>query len=156
MTYEEYLKFFEIDNMTYEKYKEILEETNVTYEKYLEILGKRKMTYDEYKETVEMKINNRENYNRIASRIFDGKWNMHVIFELNKNKALRFGQLKKIIPGVTNTMLTNTLRELETFGVVSRTQYNSVPPHVEYSITENGKKLIPVFYEMAKWSMKYL
>lgn len=59
--------------------------------------------------------------------------------------------MKKAVPGITNTMLTNTLRDLEKFGIVHREQFNEIPPHVEYSLTEKGKALLPVFTELTKW-----
>lgn len=57
---------------------------------------------------------------------------------------------------MTNTMLTNTLRDLERLGIVRREQYNEIPPHVEYSLTEQGRELLPVFFEMAKWGERNL
>lgn len=67
-----------------------------------------------------------------------------------------FGELKKALPRITNTMLTNTLRDLEEVGIVHREQFNEIPPHVEYSLTEKGKMLLPVFTELAKWGEAYL
>lgn len=88
--------------------------------------------------------------------IFSGKWHIRVIFELTKAEAIRFGELKKRIGGITNTMLANTLKELETVGIVTRTQFNEIPPHVEYALSESGRELYPIFYEMALWGSKYL
>jgi DNA-binding HxlR family transcriptional regulator len=48
-------------------------------------------------------------------------------------------------------MLTNTLRDLEELGIIHREQFNKIPPHVEYSLTEKGKALLPVFFEISKW-----
>ncbi|MCP1109047.1 DNA-binding HxlR family transcriptional regulator [Lachnospiraceae bacterium PF1-21] len=90
-----------------------------------------------------------------ALQILSGKWRMSVIYELSKQKAYRFGQLKRAIPGITNTMLTTILRELEEYRIVSRKQFNEIPPHVEYSLTQKGKDLFPLFFEMIKWSAKY-
>lgn len=87
--------------------------------------------------------------------ILQGKWTSRVIFYLLKNDHMRFGELKKSIPMITNTMLTATLRELELKGIVSRIQYNEIPPHVEYSLTENGNALLPVFYELGKWGKQH-
>jgi len=84
--------------------------------------------------------------------ILEGKWTTRIIFYLFKNDHLRFGELKRIIPAITNTMLTSTLKELEQKGIVSRTQFNEIPPHVEYYLTERGNALLPVFYALAKWS----
>jgi len=89
---------------------------------------------------------------RRALELMSGKWRPHVLYELCRCPSLRFGQLKKTIPHITNTMLTATLRDLERLGVVSRTQFNEIPPHVEYALTDSGKALFPIFYEIAKWS----
>ena len=91
-----------------------------------------------------------------ALKILGGKWNLLVLYQLSKRDSFRFGELKRAIPDITNTMLTNTLRELEEFGIVSRKQFNEIPPHVEYSLTTKGKDLFPIFFELAKWGMKYL
>ncbi len=91
-----------------------------------------------------------------AFQAITGKWRMVVIYQLNKQSASRFGELRKAIPGITNTMLTTTLRELEEYGIVSRVQFNEIPPHVEYSLTDKGRDLFPVFFEMIKWSAKYM
>lgn len=69
--------------------------------------------------------------------------------------SIRFGELKKELSGITNTMLTNTLRELIKDGLVQRIQYNEMPLRVEYSFTPKGKDLMPVFYEMMNWGFKY-
>ncbi|WP_330601665.1 winged helix-turn-helix transcriptional regulator [Butyrivibrio sp.] len=68
---------------------------------------------------------------------------------------MRFGQLKKDLPGITNTMLTKSLRELEDDGLVTRIQFNEVPPHVEYSLSDMGKDLFPVFYSIMNWGFKH-
>jgi len=93
---------------------------------------------------------------RKTLELFNGKWRTHVLFELCKYPSRRFGELKKAIPLVTNTMLTSTLRDLENIGIVNRQQFNEIPPHVEYSLTESGKALLPVFFEIAKWSESYM
>lgn len=88
---------------------------------------------------------------RKTLELLSGKWRTHIIYELCKNQSMRFGELKKAYPNITNTMLTNTLRDLENLGIVHREQYNEIPPHVEYSLTEKGKELLPVFFEIYKW-----
>ncbi len=87
--------------------------------------------------------------------ILQGKWKNQVIYAMNLNDNIRFGQLKKEIPGITNTMLTSTLRELERDGLIHREQFNEIPPRVEYFLTEKGRNLYPVYYEMVKWGLKY-
>ena len=88
--------------------------------------------------------------------ILSGKWRMNVIYELCRNDSMRFGELKKAYPKITNTMLTKTLRDLEELGIVHREQFNEIPPHVEYSLTEKGRELLPVFFEIYKWGEKNL
>lgn len=84
--------------------------------------------------------------------ILSGKWRIRILYELCRKSTCRFGELKKAISQITSTMLTATLRELEAFGIVHREQFNEIPPHVEYSLSEKGMELIPVFYEIAKWA----
>lgn len=88
--------------------------------------------------------------------LLNGKWRTHIIYELCKHPSMRFGELKKAYPHITNTMLTNTLRDLEGLEIIHREQFNEIPPHVEYSLTEKGKKLLPVFLEISKWGEENL
>ncbi|MBP2024971.1 winged helix-turn-helix transcriptional regulator [Peptoniphilus stercorisuis] len=116
-----------------------------------------KMTFEEYIEI----LKNSAKYEkdcpvRKTLKLFHGKWNTRVLFELSKKERCRFCDLKKLIPEITSTMLTSTLRELVSFGVVDRIQFNEIPPRVEYSLTDSGRELMPVFFEMAKWGEKYL
>lgn len=93
---------------------------------------------------------------RRTLEMLSGKWRTHIIYALCKQPSCRFGELKKAIPKITNTMLANTLRDLEKLSIVRREQFNEIPPHVEYSLTEKGKALLPVFTELAKWGEKHL
>ena len=79
-----------------------------------------------------------------------GKWKGWVIWHLS-NGTLRYGELKKLLTNITQKMLTQTLRELEHSGVINRKVYPVVPPKVEYSLTENGKKLIPILVSLHEW-----
>lgn len=87
--------------------------------------------------------------------IFQGKWNAWVLFELGRNETLRFGELKKAIPGISNTVLTTTLRDLEERRLISRIQYNEIPPHVEYATTDSAKDLKDIFQAMWVWGEKH-
>ena len=87
--------------------------------------------------------------------LLQGKWKSQVLYELCVNDIVRFGQLKKNLPSITNTMLTSTLRELEADGVIVRKQFNEIPPHVEYSFSQKGRDLMPIFYAMMNWGFKY-
>ncbi|WP_293162336.1 winged helix-turn-helix transcriptional regulator [Mogibacterium sp.] len=77
-------------------------------------------------------------------------------YELSKQESMRFGELKKAIPNISNTVLTSTLKELVTQGLVLRHQFNEVPPHVEYSLAESAKALDIVFQAMSEWGNRYL
>lgn len=87
--------------------------------------------------------------------IFSNKWVLRVLFELTKTENLRFGELKNAVSGVTNTMLSSTLKTLEEADFVKRTQFNEIPPHVEYSLSEKGKALYPIFVEIIHWATEY-
>lgn len=93
---------------------------------------------------------------RRTLELLSGKWRTHLIYELCKRPSCRFGELKKAVPRITNTMLTATLRDLESLGIMHREQFNEIPPHVEYSLTEKGRDLLPVFFELAKWGEKHM
>lgn len=86
--------------------------------------------------------------------LFQGKWTVWVLFELNKNQMMRFGELKKAIPGISNTMLTSTLKDLEERDLIKRTQFNEIPPRVEYSSTDKARDLRIVFDAMNEWASK--
>lgn len=88
-------------------------------------------------------------------KVFEGKWNARVLYELILMPTMRFGELRKAIPAISNTMLASTLRELEERGMVCRQQFNEIPPHVEYSLTESGKAFAHVFEAIGEWSQKY-
>ena len=84
--------------------------------------------------------------------LFQGKWTIWVLFELNKKEVQRFGELRKAIPGISNTMLAATLKDLEERKLVARIQYNEIPPRVEYMATERAKSLRMVFEAMVRWA----
>jgi DNA-binding HxlR family transcriptional regulator len=79
------------------------------------------------------------------------KWKPLIIWQLGKSEILRFNELKKQIPNVTQKMLTQQLRELENNGIVHR----EVPPKVEYSLTEMGRSLMPVLKLLCEWGEDY-
>ena len=79
-----------------------------------------------------------------------GRWKTIILFEL-RNEPLRFGQLRKILPLITEKMLAQQLKQLETDGLVVREAKEIVPPHVEYHLSESGKTLLPILTSMAEW-----
>lgn len=80
---------------------------------------------------------------RYALSTIGGKWKLPLLCLLATGKPTRYGELKKKIPGITNMMLAQSLKELESTGIVNRKQYNEIPPKVEYTLTENGESLLP-------------
>jgi Predicted transcriptional regulators len=88
--------------------------------------------------------------------LFQGKWNTWILFELSKKKSMRFGELKKAIPEISNTMLASTLKNLEVKELINRMQFNEIPPHVEYSSTVAAKELQPIFDAMYAWGEKHI
>ena len=87
--------------------------------------------------------------------MLQGKWKTRVLYTFCIHEKMRFGEIKRELPGITNTMLTTTLRELERDGLIRREQFNEIPPHVEYSFTEMGRDLLPVFYAMTNWGFRH-
>jgi DNA-binding HxlR family transcriptional regulator len=79
-----------------------------------------------------------------------GKWKTVVLWYLRKEKK-RFSELRKLIPNITEKMLSLQLKDLENDGLVKRKVYPEVPPKVEYYLTDFGKTLIPMLEEIAKW-----
>ena len=84
-----------------------------------------------------------------------GKYKGRILWVL-RDGFLRYGELKRVIVGVTPKMLTQTLKELESDGLIVRKVYLEVPPKVEYSLTETGKELIPFISQMRSWGEKQL
>ncbi|MBJ7576612.1 helix-turn-helix transcriptional regulator [Devosia sp. MC532] len=87
----------------------------------------------------------------VLNRIGD-KWSVMVVGMLGRNGTLRFNELKRMINGVSQRMLTLTLRNLERDGLVTRTIYPEVPPRVEYSLTQLGKTLQGPISALWDWS----
>jgi len=82
--------------------------------------------------------------------MFSRKWNSLVLYHLSDGTK-RYGQLKKLIDGITQKMLTQTLRDLEKFQLIHREVYPVVPPKVEYSLTEYGKEILPILEMIHKF-----
>lgn len=89
-----------------------------------------------------------------VSKIIQGKWTMVIIFLLSEG-TLRFSEIKRRLPSVTDANLTKDLRLLERHGVIHREVYPVVPPKVEYSLTEMGKAFLPILDSINVWAEKY-
>jgi DNA-binding HxlR family transcriptional regulator len=89
----------------------------------------------------------------ILDRIGD-KWTLLVVATLH-GERMRFGELQKRIPGVSQRMLTLTLRHLERDGLVRRTAFAEVPPRVEYELTPTGRTLVEPAVTLAEWAIQH-
>ncbi len=99
-----------------------------------------------------------KNYNNpveLALDIIGGKYKMPILWRV-KDKAWRYGELKKSIGKITHKMLTEQLRELEKDGLIHREVYPKIPPKVEYSITEKGKNAIPAIETLRSFGAFFL
>jgi len=87
-------------------------------------------------------------------RMLEGRWKMVIIFHLFDKDTLRFSALEKAIPGISQKMLIQQLRELEKDGIVRRRIYPEVPPKVEYSLTDWGKEMCPALDSLLEWGAR--
>lgn len=87
---------------------------------------------------------------RAAIQSIGGKWKLEILWLLGQ-RMHRFNELRRAIPGVTQHMLTQQLRELEADGLIHRTVYPEVPPRVEYILTDHARRLRPVFDALFAW-----
>ena len=84
--------------------------------------------------------------------MLEGRWKMVIVFHLFARGILRFSELEKAIPGVSQKMLIQQLRELERDGIVTRTVNPQVPPKVEYALTNWGKSMCPALDQLLEWA----
>ena len=87
-------------------------------------------------------------------RFIDGKWKGVILYHLLA-ATMRFNEIRRAIPGVTQRMLTNQLRELEADGLVARVVHAEVPPKVEYSLTDRGRTLEPDLLALGAWGTEH-
>ncbi len=92
----------------------------------------------------------------LSLAIIGGKWKMLILWHLGKEGTKRFNELRSLMPGITQRMLVNQLRELEQDLIVHREVYPVVPPKVEYSLTEHGESLLPILESMYEWGKNYM
>jgi DNA-binding HxlR family transcriptional regulator len=91
----------------------------------------------------------------VTLAVMGGKYKPLLLYHIEANTVLRFGQLRKLVSDASKKMLTQQLRELEADGLIRRKVYKVVPPKVEYSLTERGKSLQPVLREMGRWGASH-
>jgi DNA-binding HxlR family transcriptional regulator len=90
-----------------------------------------------------------------AVDVVGGKWKALILWALHR-EALRFGELKRSVPGISEKMLIQQLREMEAYGLVHREVYHQVPPKVEYSLTEFGQSLNTALIPLGDWGEKHM
>lgn len=90
---------------------------------------------------------------RYTQDVIGGKWKLPIICMLADGKPTRYSCIKRKLTGITNMMLSQSLKDLETAGIVHRKQYNEVPPRVEYTLTEKGKSIVPILMQLAQWGV---
>ena len=86
--------------------------------------------------------------------ILGGKWKWLIIYLLFEHNILRYGKLKKRLLGITHKMLSQQLKELDAANLINRKEYQQIPPKVEYSLSEQGKTLLPILNLMCEWGRK--
>lgn len=85
-------------------------------------------------------------------RLLEGRWKLIILFHLFDGKVQRFSDFEKLIPGISQKMLAQQLRQLEADGIVAREIYPQVPPKVEYRLTAWGQALCPALDALLKWA----
>ncbi|MDZ8105856.1 MAG: helix-turn-helix domain-containing protein [Nostoc sp. DedQUE12a] len=101
-----------------------------------------------------------ENYTKLTCevettlKVIGGRWKVLIIRELMTG-VKRFGQMQRALPGITQKMLTQQLREMEEDGIIHREVYPQIPPKVEYSLTPLGETLQPILYAMHEWAVQH-
>ncbi|WP_446745124.1 winged helix-turn-helix transcriptional regulator [Silvibacterium acidisoli] len=90
-----------------------------------------------------------------TSRVLGGKWKARIVWALIRNEPLRFAEVRRACPPISDRILTKELRELEDCGLIWRQEYPVVPPKTEYRLTELGQTLRPVMASMADWGLEH-
>lgn len=92
----------------------------------------------------------------VTLEVLRGKWKALILWNLHKHKVVRYNEMRRLIPTVSQKMLTQQMRELDDHHLIHREVHNTVPPTVEYSLSEAGLALIPIMQAMDKWGKKYV
>ena len=116
------------------------------------------MTYEEFKEKVGSVILTDDGNCPVTPvvQMLQGKGTLQILYALCIKCPMRFGELKKMLKPITNTALTNALKELEADDLIQRIQYNEMPLRVEYSLTLKGQDVLPGFYAIMQWGITYI
>lgn len=87
-----------------------------------------------------------------ALNVIGGKWKLRILCTLYADGTQRYNDLVKKTKGITNAMLSSSLKELESDGIITRKQFEEIPPRVEYSLTDHGRELRPILHRLAHWA----
>lgn len=90
-----------------------------------------------------------------AQKILSGKWTLLILYHLS-TQTMRFGELQRALPEMTQATLSRQLKEMEQNGLIVRTAYNQIPPKVEYSLDKLGMDFLPVLNALKVWGGKYI
>ena len=85
-------------------------------------------------------------------KVFGGKWNSRIICVLSAKKTLRYSELRNDLADITDAVLAAALKDLMKNGIIEREQFNEIPPHVEYRLSERGKSVVPILRSICKWA----
>jgi DNA-binding HxlR family transcriptional regulator len=88
--------------------------------------------------------------------VIGSKWRAIILWHILNSQPIRYGELKKSIPNISHKVLSQELKNLEMDGLIERKQYETIPPKVEYTITERGRSLENILTELCKWGKKYM
>lgn len=91
----------------------------------------------------------------LSLAVIGGKWKPLILWHLRDGDTMRFSALRRSMPVITQKMLTQQLRELESDGLISRTVYAEVPPRVEYGLTEPGRDIIPILEALCRFGRDF-
>lgn len=94
-------------------------------------------------------------HTELALNVVGGKWKPLIIYHLDHIPVIRFGEFKRMIPNVNERVLSRSLKELETNNIIVRKDYYENPPKVEYTLSEEGKKLSPIIVALGDWGKAY-
>lgn len=111
-------------------------------------------------------MNGKQEYNNLEQvykctdiytlEVIAGKWRLPIIWTLSTKDSMRYNELKRHMGSITNIMLTRCLKGLEAFGLVTRVEYDEVPPRVEYSLTRKCRELLPALEIINEWGRDLL
>lgn len=91
---------------------------------------------------------------RYALQTVGGRWKLRILWALHEGKPVRYGQVKRAVSGITDMMLSGSLKELVSAGLVERRQFKEIPPKVDYCLTRDGGEVIPLIRRIGEWAEK--